>query len=432
MPASIQKVIRVKSQHFDVIILGSGLAARIAAFLAGRRGRRILLLSDHSEPLLNPELACGTHLEKLLNLLGQQRQQLRSAGGLQLIDKHHRLDLSAPDLADEWQRELTTPSDAPVKLLQNLDRWGTWLSRALATQTPSALFSLRSQIRLAASGWKSEAGRIPLSRPLAKYLARHVEGEAHTLLRTLFTGLSGLPAAQLTTTQAALLWHWSRLPKAMDSVLFSELLSRRTAQFHVTEIPLDRLDLLHGSGRKLEGILLKDGARIKASQFVIASQSATTFLPAGKKAPRAMQRATRPTWQTTTISENISPLLASRIVLSDATTFLVTRQEVAGGIRYLIEAGNENESHPYTPERLTEHLRTLLPFADFHIEEIHLPQRSRPFADRHVGLSGLPCRPAGRYPITAIPEWMCPGLGSNGEVVLGFALAEQLLLPIRG
>lgn len=241
----------MKSHHFDAIIFGNGPAVRIAAFLAGRRGRRILMCGDEQPATLPPALPYCGHLEKLLITLGADRSQLQAAGNLQLLGERHRLDLTGKLLDDEWRRELTTDCDHPARVLHKLDLAGAKLSRALTAIKPSALFSLRGQIRLAAAGCKPLRDRLYLGASLSRFLDKHTDHEANNLLRDLFGGLSGLPVDMLSIAQAALLWHWSCLPKTFNNDAFLDLLSRRTKQFHVTEIPCTQIETLDWLGRQI-------------------------------------------------------------------------------------------------------------------------------------------------------------------------------------
>jgi hypothetical protein len=420
----------VKSHYFDVIIIGSGLASRIAAFLAGRRGRRILLLSEESEPVVPPELPCGIHLNKLLPILGMDRQQLHITSTLQLIGERHRLDLTARSLEDEWCRELKNQSEGPARLLQNFASWGAKLDQSLASQSPSLLFSMRSQIRLVVSAWKPGGIRMPFTMPLAKHLLKHAGQDAQPLLQDLFCGLSGVSADRLTIAQAALLWYWSCLPTAVAKTPFLDMLRRRSAQFQITEIPLTELDLLHWAGRDPEGILLKDGTRLKGSQFVLASSSATDLLPAAKHTGQPAAETQRPTWRTTPINkDSISPLLGGRIVLSGPMPLLVTRHETDSETRFMIEGETIDKKPTNNPEAVNRQLKTLLPFSDFDLENLTLPAHNDVREKRRFRPCGLPCNPPRRNLVRAVPEELCPGLGSNGEILLGFALAEQLLRP---
>lgn len=420
----------MKSQHFDAIIFGNGLTARIAAFLAGRRGRRILMVSDEHPGKVSHALPCCRQLDKLLTILGADRSHLHAAGDVQLIGAQHRLNLTSRPLDAEWRRELTNRAEAPARLLQTLGEWGEKLAQALAAQSPSAFFSLHSQIRLAATAWKPSRDRIPLSTPLSRQLKRHSDSEAFGLLHDLFCSLSGLPVDFLNTAQAALLWHWTCLPTVFNGDAFSEILARRTQQFHVTEKPGAQLESLEWSGRHLEGICLKDGLSIRAAQFVFVGQEIMPLPPAASKNRQPMNCASRPTWRTTPIRGTISPLLANRFILSGTIPLLVTRDDSSEGVRFLIEGSAHTGEHSYPGLEVARRLRTLLPFTDFQLEEISLPERNHPYK-RYVQLCGLPCSPSRKNLLTAIPEWLCPGLGVNGEILLGFALAEQLSTTTR-
>lgn len=415
----------MKSHHFDAIIFGNGLAARIAAFLAGRRGRRILMLGDDQPATLPPILPCCRHLEKLLTILGTDRSQLQAAGNLQLIGKHHRLDLTGKPLDDEWRRELTPGCENPAQLLQKLDMWGAKMAHALTAKSPSALFNLRGQIRLAAAGWKPARERLAPGASLSSYLERHTNHEADDLLRDLFCGLSGLDVDMLSIAQAALLWHWSCLPKAFNGDTFSELLSRRTRQFHVTEVAFTQLESLDWDGRRLQGIRLLDGKKIRAGQFILASQEALSFFTVKTKKRQKMHCATRQTWRTTPIRGTISPLLAERFVIAGAAPLLVTRCDFSEEVRFSIEAGVQTGKLPYTCKGVARRLQPLLAFTDFDIEEVSLPARIRPH-NGYIKLCGLPCSMPRHNLLTAIPEWLFPGLGINSEILLGFAMADQL------
>ena len=415
----------MKSHLFDAIIFGNGPTARIAAFLAGRRGRRILICGDEKPATLPPVLPYCGHLEKLLTTLGADRTQLQTAGNLQLIGKRHRLDLTGKPLDDEWRRELTPGCENPAQPLQKLDMWGAKLALALTAKSPSALFSLRGQIRLAAAGWKPARERLSPGASLSSYLERHTNHEANDLLRDLFCGLSGLPVDMLSIAQAALLWHWTCLPKTFNGDTFSDLLSRRTRQFHVVEIPYTQIETLAWAGRRLQGIHLRDGKDIRAKKFILANQDALSFFTVASKKRQQMLCATRPTWRTTLIGGKISTLLAERFVLAGAVPLLVTRCDFPEGIRFSIESDVHNGKLPYTCKDIDQRLRPLLAFTEFDVEEAPQPERKRPHRG-YFKLCGLPCSMPRHNLLIAIPEWLFPGLGINSEILLGFAIADQL------
>lgn len=416
----------MKLHHFDAIIFGNGPAARIAAFLAGRRGRRILICGDEQPAPLPPALPYCGHLDKLLTTLGADRSQLQPAGNIQLIGKHHRLDLTGKTLNDEWRRELTTDCDHPARLLRKLDKSGAKLAQALTAKRPSALFSLRGQIRLAAAGCKPLRDRIPLGTSLSRYLDHGTDHEARGLLRDLFCGLSGLSVDMLSFAQAALLWHWSSLPKTFNGDTFSELLSLRTTQFHVTEIPYTQIESMDWTGRRLQGVRLRDGKSMRAEQCILASQDALSFFTVENKKHQQMICATRPTWRTTPIQGEISPLLAERFILSGAEPLLVTRCDCPEGVRFSIEAGVHTGKQSYHCKDVDQRLRQLLAFTDFDVEEVSLPVRNRPHKG-YIKLCGLPCSMPQHNLLIAISDWLFPGLGINGEILLGFAMANQLI-----
>lgn len=420
----------MKSHHFDAIIFGNGLAARIAAFLAGKRGRRILMLGDEQPATLPSALPCCYHLEKLLTILGADRSQLQASGNVQLIGERHRLDLVGKPLDDEWRRELSTGCQNPAQLLQKLDAWGAKLTQRLTAQGPSALFSLRGQIRLAAAAWKPTSDRLSLGASLSCYLERHSDHEACELLKDLFCGLSGLRVEMLSIAQAALLWHWSRLPKIFRGDTFFELLTRRTRQFHVAEMPYTQLESPDWAGRRLQGIRLLDGKNIRANQFILASQDALSFFTVANKKRQQMVCATRPTWKTSAIRGKISPLLAERCILAGRVPLLVTRYDDPEGTHYSIAAGTHINKTSYTCKDIAQRLQPLLPFTDFDIQEVSLPVRNRPHKG-YVHLCGLPCSTPRHNLLIAIPEWQFPGLGINSEILLGFAMANQLITTAK-
>lgn len=385
-----------------------------------------MILAEDAAPILPPEFHCDVQLNKLLTILGIDRQQQNKAGTLQLIGDHHRLNLTGHPLEAEWLRELKT--DSPARLLQNLAAEGAKLARSLADNSPSPLFNMRKQLRIAATAWKPGAGSMPLSTPLAKHLQRRANRETLPLLQDLFCGLSGCPANTLSTAQAMLLWYWASQPKTIGSKSFLDVLSRRTAQFHVAQMPLNQLDMLQWSGRNLDGILLKDGSAFKASQFVLTCPSATAFFPPSRQTEQAKTCTCRPIWQTTPIEGNISPLLGDRIVLSGSTPLLAIRNQAGSQTHFLIAGKNDSRKYSAISDDVTRRLQTLLPFTDFRLEPAALPSiGSNAQSRRFFQPCGLPCSRTRRNLLFAIPGLLCPGLGTNGEILLGFALAERLL-----
>lgn len=422
----------MKSPYFDAIFIGSSLASRIAAFLIGRRGRRVLVLGGETPPApLPPDIPCCQYLEKLLRLLRADDGMVHPAAALQLISEKHRLDLTGRPLEEEWRRETNAGSDAAAQLLHWLDTWGTNLSRALVTGGPSPLFSRRARFRLALSHRRPGRCAWPPALSLTGLLERHVDREANRLLQDLFSGLSGLPAAAITPDQAALLWHWAGLPRAVARRGLTDLLTRRTAQFHVTEMPLEELATPEWKGGRPDGVILKDGTHIRTSRFIIGTADGANSLPFKKNARRKAAGFMMRTWQTGPIRGNLSPLLGDRIVLSDALPLCLERIEDAGQVRFLIRGSLPSQNGEIDPEHIKQRLLPLLPFTHFSIEEVSGALPVGATHSRRLSPVGLPCIPPGRNVITAIPDQMCPGLGVNGEILLGFAIADLLQPPVR-
>ncbi len=408
-------------RHFDVIILGDGLAARIAGVLLARGGCRVLTLQEGHPTSPAWFLSC-LHLERLLDLLGG-RSCLAPPIPFQVITGESRLDLnSGPSLEEELRREFPSAAGATLSLLGNLQALGEGLEEALwRTGLPLSGYGgkLRFALRRIAS-----FGALRAGAPLLGLLDRLPLGEPRDVLAALFAGLALSPAEELTTGEAALLWASAVRLRGVSPSGLDALLRHRYEQFHGEGEDLAALKELTAEKRRLAGISLKNGGHCSASYFLIGSDAVRGLLPSGLLQP-SPGRQGMGRYITTDLQGRLSPLLARRVILGDGPplrlSFGSRGSEVLGAI----------DLPAPVPERdVHQRLSRLIPFADFALtpSEGPLPRPEVTAAPLRHGILGppLPSR-AGRNALLCHGASLLPTLGSTGEVLTGVAAGNRLL-----
>lgn len=417
----------MSTSHFDILVLGSSPAARMAAALCAKGGRKVLLLdSDCSPP---PAAWChgSLHLDRLLETLGG-RSCLHPTLPFQVHAGDTRLTVHGRQpLAAELLREHRPQQAQLLTLLGNLDREGMQLEELLWHSGGLPLLGWRSRWRCR---WQLlRRGRLPASlhRPLARMLAP-LGPSARTTLETLFAGLALAPAAALSQAEAALLWHCASRLEALHWTPFDELLSKRFEQFHGKVEPLASLKELK---RRPDGrfeLAVKGHQGANAGSLLFGDHRAATLLPpeiqAALPAPARGQRLAA----TLTLGHP-SPLLAPGVLLDHP-----------GGLRLALPKATEDDlaiEMGFTPDVAADawlfRLQAALPFTEI----AAVPSGTESSAEGQGKIRRQPF-PGARSVLQVAPgvyladgKGVLPNLGLPGDAILATTLSNHLLQPPR-
>ncbi|MEJ2201718.1 MAG: hypothetical protein P8X63_12015, partial [Desulfuromonadaceae bacterium] len=221
----------MSKHHYDILILGESLTARLAGALLAKAGRRLLTFADRVE---SPPAWLGNslYMRQILDLLGG-RHQLAPAPRLQILCGQTRLELhGCYPLEEELQREFPSCHEQLHQLLQWLKTRGETLEQQLWESAGPPLFGFVGELRLGARLLLRRSGYRSLRQPLHRFLQEIQDLEARRWLDTLFSGLALQPARNLTLAEGALLWNNLSQTQAIAESSFRELLEQRYQQFH--------------------------------------------------------------------------------------------------------------------------------------------------------------------------------------------------------
>ncbi len=401
--------------YFDVIILGDSLAGRVAGTLLARGGQRVMMLRPSLEATAPGWLLPSLLLERLLEKL-DGRTVLNGPLRFQLLLGEVRLEFNGETpWPVELRRELPRGAQAAENVLGELEATGNTLSELIWENRGWPLTGTTSRWRFHLQCLRRGLGLGTAWKTLADRLQTVGPQPSRELLSALFSGLTLLPPDQITTAEAALLWHGARQGRRPSYPALADLLQRRFVQFHGEEDALARLERIEsvpGSGLRL---MLKGGRVLVGGRILLSSPEHT--LPFSPPLPplSLLQSPTRLRWQVT--SGSAPPLLADHLILGDAPPLRLTRDDPAGG--WEVEIGRFTAAG--VPD-LENRLRKIAPFVDWKPVAGELPASPLPdpaapgirrvFLDRQVALCG--------------PE-VFPAMGGAGEILTGYSLAEHLL-----
>lgn len=400
------------AHHFDLAVIGNPIAARIAAILSARHGLRVLVIPGtptESSTLLLPSL----FLDELLNQLGRAPGEAQRPR-FQVITENCRLDINGSwPLNEELRRELPASHEAVLRLLNTLQVRGLKLERRLLQWPDRPLY-----------GWRSRfAG---LGRPWARFntlLQQKIQdSEAQNVLETLFSALSLSPVTDLGVDEAALLWSSLQHPCAMSSFEFDQFLTQALKKSDV-----QLAAALNPAGVRISGpgpytLDMPKGPSMSADVLIIGEPQLLASSPwASQSSQNTILSTRRLSLQLP--EPSVSPLLAPRIALADATTLQVLLNRSTPNISLQatwVERDNLPRDWPQNA------LRRLLPFViDEALQSPVTTQTQsvqsnrffpRPSSAAQTGKDCLLCNAALLY----------PRLGFFGEFLCGFAAAHHL------
>jgi hypothetical protein len=410
-------------QHYDVIILGGGLASRIAASLLAKEGKRVYAFRDLPRPFpgwFMPSL----HLERLLQRL-DGRSCITSATPFQVLTKASRLDLHGPlAFEEELRREFPQVHALLKSRLDALRELGERLEQLIWAAGGLPILGWRSRWRFFLKSLRYGMNVAALRRPLASHFASMGDDTAHSAISALFAGLALTPFAQLSIAEGALLWSSVCRGEGVSRSGLEELLRRRYEQSHGEEGDLSRVLALQNEGGRL-AVVLKDNHRLTADHLLLGSPEVLSRVPRdwSEHAPRHQQHKR---FSTSAIQGDLPPLLASEVILGDADPVmrLLFTSSVGRTSVLVDQAGVDLVPSEILHRRLTD----ILPFATFRMEASVHDTSAEPMA-----------RKSSRAPFPGIQSLrlkgqvlycnggdVCPSLGTLGEVLIGMTVARQL------
>ncbi|WP_432820911.1 hypothetical protein [Trichloromonas sp.] len=410
--------------HYDIIILGESLAARLAAVLLAKAGKKVLTFRQPNSPV-TPWLFNSIHLGQVLDQLGG-RNCLTTPRRLQVITKESRLELHGKQLlADELRREFPSSHQQVARILDSLVTVGARLETLLLDCGGLPLFDLAGRLRFRRKLLLSRISWRTLRKPLASLLDEIIDPAPRACLEALFSGLAMASTDRLTIAEGALLWSSACQAQGISRSALDDLLQRRYEQFHGGCEPLETIKEIGSDGR----ILLKSDKACSADVLLVGSPLAAKVLPeSDQKLFGEQQPPCR--WKTSPILLGIAPVLASRVILADPQPLRVTLTPTPTGTVCTTESRAAVGLAAPNDDELRSQLAGILPFASFNL----FPA---PTGEATAGDSRWPACSA--FPGTAqrlrlrknllLGSGMdaLPHLGSTGEIMTGFALARHLL-----
>lgn len=414
--------------HYDVIILGESLAARIAAVLLAKSGRRVLAVGSPPGTPPGPAwIPVSLHLERLLELLGG-RSCLVSATPFQVLSGSVRLTLHGISaLLDELRREFPADSARVENLLRELEDVGNRLETALWESGGLPLTGWASRWRFTCKRLRMGLTAGSLTRPLANRLQAGNSAQTAQALATLFSGLALSPIEHLSVAEGALLWRSFGDSRGISAGALNALLIHRFEQFHGEQAQLVDLQNVQATDSRLCEAAFKNGLRCTAGVFLLGSPDARALLPVEFSAGEAAAP-----FEALITDGAISPLLTQVVILDGAPPLRLTLvPDPAGGQCRLIcrAAAPTNDT---VGARFEERLSALFPFATLRFEpqadvtsELRVQNADRPGRQKAFPGATHSLFAAERL-LYCCGELLLPALGATGEIMVGVSVANHL------
>ena len=410
----------MSSKHYDIVIIGGSVAARIAAALLAKQGNRVLFLRNR-EAKAPAWFYSSLFLEKLLGVLGG-RACFVAQQPIQVISEKARVTLSSDvQLEDELSREFGDDGKAVSQWLEELRLQGIKLEEFFGECGGLPWPSLKAKGHLKLLSLKRRINWSELEAPVSQSIERF-SGAAKSFLIDLLQGLSSTSVTQLSYSRAAMLWAQTLRPENHKEPDFSEMLNKRFEQFHGAKGQIDDLKSLDFNGSKWTGGQFKSGGYFTADSFLLGDKQ---WLD--KFAPLEGRKLSLPdppsVYRTSNLAGQLSPLLASRIICGGELPMRMAIEEHEKELRGLIV------SDARSSESLVRlQMEAILPFAKYSLSEDSLPLEAKTNnkADCAVKpLASLPIR-IDKNLYCADRTVLLPEMGTAGAALLGWTLAENL------
>lgn len=415
----------MQQRHYDIIILGDSLAARLAGALLAKTGKRLLTFGN-SAPQSTAWLYNSIFLSHTLDQLGG-RKGLSDTPRMQIMDGQTRLELHGRhSLEDELRREFPSCHQQLSRLLESLKSQGSTLEQQLWDGGGLPVFDFSGRLQFRKQLFLNRTPYRPLRHPLYHAWRGIQDPAARTWLTTLFTGLSLQPAERLTLAEGALLWNDLRQPLGIGASALNDLLAQRYGQFHGLMEPLTAVESVNLDGN----IQLKKGRSCSADILLLGDMSALPlFADMDKKRVKGMPAPRR--WKTSALRNPPSPLLAPQIILGGNPVLRLTLNPPPSGALCSAEAQDPDQERPNGQTEIRSRLTALFPFSSIEVTE--LPSKTIQQGNQ------IPWATVGTFPgkhqnlklqknlyICSGTEAL-PHLETSREILCGVAVAKYLL-----
>lgn len=410
----------MSSKHYDIVIIGGSVAARIAAALLAKQGNRVLCLRNR-EAQAPVWFHSSLFLEKLLGVLGG-RACFVAQQPIQVISEKARVTLSSDvQLENELSREFGDDGKAVNQWLEELRLLGLKLEEFFWESGGLPWPSLKAKGHLKLLSLKRRINWSELEAPVSQGIDRF-SGAPKSFLADLLQGLSSTRVTQLSYSRAAMLWSQTLRPENLKEPDFSEMLNKRFDQFHGAKGQIDDLESLDYNGSKWTGGQFKSGGSFTADNFLLGDKQ---WLD--KFAPLKGRKLSLPeppsVYRTSNLAGQLSPLLANRIICGGERPMRIAIEEQEEELRGLIV------SDARSSESLVRlQLEAILPFAKYRISEDSLPLQAKP-----NNITDRATKPLASMPIRIDKNLYCadrtvllPEMGAAGAALLGWTLAKNL------
>jgi|LGVF01.1.fsa_nt_gb hypothetical protein len=414
------------AEHYDLIVLGAGLAEQIAATLLAGQGYRVLSFPADSQTD-EQSLTCCPALNKLLKALEGEHLLRDSTESLQLVTDDIRLQLGGPlPLAEELWREFPEHHASMLALLARLDEWGRKLSLLLSSPAPdSSLLALRLLIL-----YRRQLGQnLParrLQHPILKLTTTLGARKPQQALTHLLSGLCLVTPARLSIAEAALKWHIITRPQTISLSALNQLLEERYAAVGGQSLPLEELAGIIHTGKRQKGVSLLNGKLLNARQFLVGSLPEHIELHPALASTLAKRPCKPQSWTLSGLPLQRLPMLAPKVVLAGEQTLRLTWDKNSSSPgQALLETIRHTDQTVLKLESIRHQLSSVLPFTDFELTETPCPSNEKIMHKSFWPRGCLP-KPVASNVLYCNGSRLLPSLGLNADLMLGQAAAGCL------
>jgi hypothetical protein len=407
------------SKHYDIAVVGSSLAAQIAAALLVKQGRRVLFLSETA--MKSPTwFHSSLFLEKILGVLGG-RSCFMAQRPIQIVAENSRLTVSNDiSLDEELQREFGTSGPAISNWLAGLQEQGQRLEELFWENGGLPWPSFKAKARYKLLCVRNRVNQSVLERPIADQLSDFAD-PPREFLTDLLQGLALTPVDNLSTTRAAILWAQAQRPENVKGAEFSQTLEKRFNQFHGARDQVENLQPFEFDGSRWTGGQLASGGRFSADNFLLGDLRQAGLFAAVEslKIPSSPVRAA---WQTDNLAGQLSMLLGTRVICGGRLPLRMAIEQADEQLHGLIHS-TENA----TDDEIRRQLGPVLPFAKYRLDVLGREQVPTPQAKRQesMPLASLPLRAASNL-YWADNTVLLPEMDGAGAALLAWTIVANL------
>ena len=409
----------MSQRQFDIAVIGNTLSARMSATLLAKNGLSVIRFGS-TEPDRTGWLFSSLFLEKLLGALGG-RSCFTNPTPIQVISVHSRVSIhQETSIETELTREFDNDGPALIEFLNSLLETGSNLNALLWDNNGLPWPGLKSQGLFRYHCLRRKLSTRELNGPLTEQL-NGFPLACREFLINLFQGLSLLPIGNLTLVDAALLWTQANRPENLAEEEFNKLLEKRFEQFHGRSEPLEQLERVELQDNEFVSGRIKERGEFQAKALLIGDLYAVSQFPSIQTvSPVPATSTTR--LMTSDLSNQLSPLLAERVIVGNQQPLRVAFQEEDGQTVGAIDAGGSQQA----PE-ITTAMEPVLPFATYSLnaaESSILPDSTRAQPSSTGSLFTRPIQ-LGRNLFCVDSSLLYPGMPAAGGALIAWSLLNR-------